>query len=190
MVLSALINTLADPTLGVKHFERPAGSFIPTFRGMSDEGHLAVALLHCISLKVVWDDVTVQAQSMGCGFGHCRYFQATLEAEGVNLLKGCEPLEACCPLGQLSPEELSTVRVVRGAHGVELQATGTPRETRLITVIVGNGKDPFTPPEWGNVQVFTWYPGGLTPKVDIDLPEGAFPADLAEAYANATVKFI
>lgn len=71
--------------------------------------------------------------------------------------------ESVIELGQLTDEELATVSVRRGPHGIDLVAPGKPRQCNQLLAIIDND------------GLVTWYPG--TPTVAINL-------------AKATVKLV
>ena len=98
---------------------------------------------------------------MGASFGACRYFQF------VNAT--ADYVEAVALIEELTDAELAQVKIVKGLHGYELQAPVVARPTNVLTICIGNGADPFTCVDINqkNSRVFCWYPGRLTPNVQI-----------------------
>jgi len=158
-VKKAIENSLADVSQGAKYFERPAGSNIPWIKGQADEGAQAAAILRELARDNMWTEVTEQAVAMGASFGACRYFQFTNNTPYY--------IEAVSLIEELTEEELTQVKIVKGHHGYELQAPVTSRPTNLLTICVGNGTDPFTPADADNIRVFFWAPGRITPNVQL-----------------------
>jgi hypothetical protein len=81
--------------------------------------------------------------------------------------------------------EKMKVKVVAAHHGkgFELQSDSlAPRRTGVITIMVGDGKDPFKDPNPTTGVIFTWYPGRVTPKGPV-----IDPGD-KDTWAGATVK--
>lgn len=153
----ALKNTLSNPEQGEEYFARPAGSGIEGFD--TSNGVDVAKWLEGLD----WQDVTDEAVELGCRFGGCRYFRASIPAEYTGFDK-------VALLGELSDDELSNVRVVRGHHGnLELQLPGMePRGTDIVHIIIGNVADfPNGEVSEDTAGVVTWYPGRLTPLADI-----------------------
>jgi hypothetical protein len=104
----------------------------------------------------VYEDVTEEIRASGNGFGLCRYYRAAFDG-----------MEAACLLSELSDEQLASVRVVRGAHGIELQAPGLQaRPTDHLHVCVGNAADPFVEPNETTAVVYFWAPGRVLPRTN------------------------
>lgn len=159
---TAINNALTSPEQGEKYFRRPQGSFIPKLRDSDNEGAATVEFLRSMIGDGLFTEVTAEAEKIKSSFGKCRYFQATLPSY-------IEAYEAAVMLSELSEEDLATVRVVVGFHKkLELQSTKiAPRKTNIVHISVGNALDPFAEMGAENVTVFTWYPGRITPNVDL-----------------------
>jgi hypothetical protein len=68
---------------------------------------------------------------------------------------GYTALLGACYAGSLTDEELSAVRVVRGAHGIELQLRKDPQPTYELSFIMDAD------------GLVTWYPGTFTARCDL-----------------------
>jgi hypothetical protein len=163
LILAAIAATLKSE--GASYFERPAGSAVEyelpdgSRRGESLSGDNAATLLQGIADDGGWTEVTDEANASGVAFGACRYFRAAVPA-------GFAAFEAVALVEELTEEELTRVRVVKGHHGFELQDDGIePRPTEQIHVCVGDPQDPDLAPTAEHVAVFMWYPGRLTAAV-------------------------
>ena len=157
LVLAAIDNTIRNPEQGAKYFRRPAGSFVPWLREEGEgEGARTAGVLRELARDNCYIDVSEDVRKGGNGFGRCLYFRAPITGA----------LEAACLLSELSDEALAEVRVVRGAHGFELQAPGVAaRPTDHLHVCVG-APDPFAEPTVENVIVYFWAPGRVLPRFD------------------------
>ena len=106
-------------------------------------------------------EVTDEAREMGVAFGLCRYFRVALPHTD-------KAVEAVCLVEDMTDDDLSSVRIVRGRHGMELVSiTIPPQPTNVLHFIVGNPADPQQEPG-DNAVLYTWYPGRLTKAVAID----------------------
>lgn len=153
LLTAAVSRTLAQK--GASYFARPVGS---TVDGLDvSDGNAVVDFL----LSHDWEEVDPGA----AGHGSCRYFRAEI-AEGFTGKEGI------CLLSDLSDEELALVRVAKGHHGnLEFQLAGqAPRPTKVMHIFVGSYE------AWPNGEVnedtagvISWYPGRLTPPVDIGM---------------------
>lgn len=157
IIVRALQATLSNPDQGEDYFSRPAGSSVER---LDTQNGLDVAKwLESLD----WQDVTDEATKLGVRFGGCRYFRAPVP-EGYTGLEGVALLE------ELTDAELAQVKVVKGHHGqLELQLEGlAPRPTPVVHIIVGSIADfPNGKVTDETAGVVTWYPGRLTPPVDL-----------------------
>ena len=79
----------------------------------------------------------------------CRYFTCRIP-------EGYRGYQAIFLVEPLSDEQLATIRVVRGAHGIELQSADIcPFEVDVISFIANDD------------GLVTWYPGFFTPAIDL-----------------------
>jgi hypothetical protein len=85
-----------------------------------------------------------------------KYYQAAVPP-------GYTAYEAVAQLSDLTEDELKETWIRKGPHGLELVLPGKPREVNTMIAIVDND------------GLVTWYPGRLTPSVDL---------------ASATVKLV
>lgn len=157
LVIKAVVNTLNAADQGPKYFERPAGSFVPWLRALGpEEGTRTAGVLKELARDGVFTDVTDAIREVGASFGLCRYYRAAFAG-----------MEAACLLSDLSDEQLASVRVVKGAHGIELQAPGLQvRPTDHLHVCVGNAADPFVEPNETTAVVYFWAPGRVLPRTN------------------------
>jgi hypothetical protein len=118
-------------------------------------------MLKGLAADGVFVEVTEEAHSNGISFGKCRYFRAPITGAGGK--------EACALLNELTEEELKSVRVKIGHHKeLELVAENIPvRDTNVLHIIVGNGKDPGLEVSPENATVYTWYPGRLATRAGL-----------------------
>jgi len=82
-------------------------------------------------------------------FGSCRYFVAPVPA-------GYDAYMAVKRVSDLSEEELESVRIVKGAHGFELQLPGEAQKTDVISFIVDDD------------GIVTWHPGPFAAHISLD----------------------
>lgn len=164
LIRQAIELTLARPSQGPTYFIRPAGSYVQGFsRDKTDAagGEEIAAWLQTLT----WREVTEDVRALGAGFGQVRYFQAAPDRpafEGVRLW------------GELTPAERQKVRVAESFHRArdgsiryELVSELAPKATDVISIAVGNANNPFEPATPENAVVYTWFPGRITPMVEI-----------------------
>lgn len=119
---------------------RPTGSYV--------EGLESIDALRGMLARVFAEDVTAEVPQGTLRPG-CLYARGTLP-------EGYLAWEAAMMAQEMSDEELSDVRLVRGAHGLELQSRSiTARGTQTVSFVID---------EQGLV---TWYPGRPGSPVDL-----------------------
>jgi hypothetical protein len=159
LLVAAVNRTIAQK--GAGYLARPVGSTVDGLDVSNGDEVAAFLLSHD------WEEVDPGT----AGYGSCRYFRAEIG-------DGFTGKEGICFLSDLNDEELSQVRVAKGHHGnLEFQLAGqAPRPTRVMHIFVGSYESwPNGEVNEATVGVISWYPGRLTPPVDI---------------AKATVKFV
>lgn len=183
IINAAITNTINDPGQGPQYFVRPAGSFVAGHSRRPGDVQGGLIIANFLRL-LKWHEVTAKAQQMGASFGKVRYFEApvpwfTKAYEAVRLW------------GEMSPQEKATVRIAQSSHSnrdgsprYELVSPLDPARASTITIMVGNGADPFTSPTMTTAVVFTWYPGRLTPMMGPITPD----TSLSDLPDWATVK--
>jgi hypothetical protein len=116
------------------------GSFVLLPNGFEmEEMHHVAALFDAVE----WTEVPTDNPAPGC-----RYFQGSVP-------RSYTALHSVLLLGELADENLPAVKVRKGPHGLELFLGGTPQQTFTVTAIVdGDG-------------LRTWYPGPITPAIDL-----------------------
>lgn len=124
---------------------RPTGSYVEGIETMMD---LTALLEEC-----TFEDVTEQVKAGT--YGDNAY------AEGHLYYKGRMPIryvgvQAVVVAENLSDKDLEKVRLVRGAHGIELQGDIPQQRTDVIHAIVDID------------GLVTWYPGMLTQRTDLN----------------------
>lgn len=180
IILAGIKNALGNPEQGPSYFERPAGSTLVGEGLDTSIGVDVASFLKRLAEGGDFSEVTDEVREMGSAFGQCRYFRAQIP-------EGLTGQEGVAQVKDLTDEELARVALVDGQHQKELQLSGQePRPTNVLHIIVGNGGNPMEAPNDETATVFTWYPGRITPKVD--LPESLEGVSLRD-YPNATVKF-
>jgi hypothetical protein len=132
---------------------RRGGSFV---EGLVMEGLTVRPFL----ANLDWKEITSEVVASGCSFGTCRYFKASLP-EGVKGFLGIKLL------GELTPDELSRVRVEAAHHtnrdgserGEMILDTIEPTPVDFVVISIGSpgGKDATWVEEDG--VVYTWHPG-------------------------------
>ena len=188
LIGQAIVNSLANPEQGAGDFARPTGSYALR-DGNRLTGQEAADMLAGIADTGIFSEVTEQAVEMGAAFGKCRYFSGIFPPSIVGY-------QAAVIVGNLLTSELERVRVVEAMHRdpggairYELVSDVAPMRTRGFHVIVGCGTNPFEEPTAENALVYSWYPGHLTPKVDVPAAAAEWTAgELGERLPLATVK--
>lgn len=132
---------------------RKGGSFV---EGLAMEGGTVRPFL----ASLAWKEITSEVVASGCSYGTCRYFKAYLP-EGVKGFLGIKLL------GDLTPDELSRVRVEAAHHtnrdgserGEMILDTIEPTPVDFVVISIGSpvGKDATWVEEDG--VVYTWHPG-------------------------------
>ena len=154
--LQNFVNNALDRTVrlkGVNHFYRTTGSTIPSL----SDGDSTVAFLKSIVDGNKCSEVTTEVTERGLAHTGCRYFEAQLGSE-------VEAYEGMALLNELPAKAIDQIRVRMGAHGPELVATGIERRrVANAHLIIGPGE-----PGQG-MLVYTWYPGAVTPMVDLNM---------------------
>ena len=132
---------------------RKGGSFV---EGLVMEGGTVRPFLAALA----WKEITSEVVASECSFGTCRYFKASLPESfqgylGIKLL------------GELTPDELSRVRVEAAHHtnrdgserGELILDTIEPTPVDFVVISIGSpgGKDATWVEEDG--VVYTWHPG-------------------------------
>ena len=132
---------------------RKGGSFV---EGLVMEGGTVRPFLAALA----WKEITSEVVASECSFGTCRYFKASLpeSAQGYLGIK---------LLGELTPDELSRVRVEAAHHtnrdgserGELILDTIEPTPVDFVVISIGSpgGKDATWVEEDG--VVYTWHPG-------------------------------
>jgi hypothetical protein len=156
LVRAAIESTVAMK--GFDHFRRPAGSFLENIPVKTD-GEAVVSFLLELLRTVEVEDVTHQVEALGA----CRYYKIQ-----SSLIQGRESVSL---LEDLTPEELSLCRFQIGHHGnVEIVMPDLPpRPTDIIHILVADVSvwPPVSPPNEDTARVVTWFPGRITPPVEI-----------------------
>lgn len=160
LILSAIENTLNEK--GYDHFRRPAGSYL-TDVDMSN-GEEIVGFLVDILRQVEAEDVTSQVEALGA----CRYYRVTSD-----MISGMESVSL---LEDLTDDELAQVRIQKAHHQgsdgrrVEIILPNLqPRYTDIIHLLVADLSSwpPSKSPTIETARLITWFPGRMTPPVDI-----------------------
>jgi len=187
LIGQAIVNSLANPEQGAGYFARPTGSYAVK-DGSRLTGQEAADMLAGIADTGIFSEVTEQAVEMGAAFGKCRYFSGIFPPSIV-------AYQAAMQVGGMLTSELERVRCVEAMHQdggairYELVADVAPLPVHRLHVIVGCGTNPFEEPTAENALVYSWYPGHLTPKVDVPAAATEWTAgELAEKLPLATVK--
>jgi hypothetical protein len=156
LVRAAIVSTVAMK--GFDHFRRPAGSFLEGVPAKTD-GEAVVGFLLKLLRTVEVEDVTHQVEALGA----CRYYK--IQSDLIN------GYESVCLLGDLTPEELGRCRFQIGHHGnIEIVMPDLPpRPTDIIHILVADTSvwPPVSPPNEDTARMVTWFPGRITPPVDI-----------------------
>lgn len=115
------------------------------FSGLADVYQLFTAVENGDKWSEVPEDMLKQISTKE----GCKYYTATLPPNYF-------AYESVMLLENLDEKELAKVRVAVGPHGFELQLNGNPVQTNTIIAITDND------------GLVTWFPGMLTPYVDIN----------------------
>lgn len=194
LILIAITNTLKSEQQGPNYFRRARGSYL---EGIDrNDGQGTADMLSGMADRGDFHEVTeeIRARADGSAFGQCRYFAAQVP-------EGLVGMECIRQVKDLSDEELAAVQVLvaqdhrEGADNSgqlvnELVLPSIPSSsTDTLHLCIGNEGNPFEAPTEENAVVFFWYPGKITPKVDIPAAAAEFtPAQLREHLPLATVK--
>ena len=164
---------------------RKGGSFV---EGLVMEGGTVRPFLAALA----WKEITSEVIASECSFGTCRYFKASLpeSAQGYLGIK---------LLGELTPDELSRVRVEAAHHtnrdgserGELILDTIEPTPVDFVVISIGSpgGKDATWVEEDG--VVYTWHPGmpcHAGPSPGPDVAETRRQLTAGEIHPHAPVK--
>ena len=160
-VQNAIERTIRHPEMGSKHFARPNGSAL-TINGSVNRTHQAA--LDVLG-SVGFTDVTDQLkQGLKAPVEGVRYFRFSFP-------EGITAMQAVSNLGDLTDEQLSTVRVRRAEHQdehkdrVEFISDAIPaKEVDYGHLIIGPSRD-----DASVTVVWTWFPGDVTAWIDSTL---------------------
>ena len=168
MIERAIVNTVKNDTLNrggtASHFVRDTGSFVVGLnRDKEKSGEDSISFLRSLD----WENVTVDAQEGNLASGACLYYRAEIP-------EIWEAYEAVMDLEDLTPEMAKNVRLEAGSHRRfdgktiwQLIGNLEPTRTYRCHLIVGsiNGPDKTVTAE--NAVIYTWYPGRLTPPLEM-----------------------
>jgi hypothetical protein len=156
LVRSAILNTVREK--GYDHFRRPAGSQLENVPAKTD-GEATVGFLLELLRNVEAEDVTQSVEALGA----CRYYKIQ---DGI-----IQGMESVSLLQDLTPEELSMCRLQIAHHGNIEVVLGDlpPRPTNIIHILVADTSvwPPVNLPNEETARIVTWFPGRVTPPVDI-----------------------
>ncbi len=155
VLFDAIANTISMASSS-EEMKRHVEGFVRTNRGSYIEGlndlNSTIDFLYTVSssaVEVSHDDVN--AECSGAARAPARYFR-------FDIPEGFNGMESVVLLEDLSEEELSTVRVRQGSHGVEFYSASPEAFSEKPVdhgwIIVG--------PSEAGLVVWTWYPGRMT----------------------------
>ena len=154
-IKEAIEATLEHKDLGLKHFGRPHGSALVINGGEDRSPEAAMDLFTEVFFVEVTD---VLPQSVRSHDKEVRYFRFSLP-------EGYAALQQVISLGDMTDEELKTVKVRRAIHqdesGKNVEFFSNEIDSRVVTrghLIIG--------PYKGETVVHTWYPGEVTAFID------------------------